>query len=107
MVPDPALTVWLLGAAEIAKSGVAVALTTRVMLALCVSVPLVPVIVTVYDPGGVVEAVVTLNVDDPEETCAGLKEAVAPAGSPVAVKATDPLNPFNGETAAVYVVPLP
>ena len=53
------------------------------------------------------EAVVTLIVEDPDETWAGLKEAVAPAGKPVAVRATDPLNPLSGATVAVYVVPLP
>ena len=47
-------------------------------------------------------AVVTVRVLDPEPaTVAGLKLAVAPAGSPLALRVTVPLNPFSGLTFTV------
>ena len=64
-------------------------------MAVCVKDPLVPVIVNVYDPGGVVEAVVTESV---EVEVAGLtvKVPVAEVGSPLTLKVTGPLNPLLG-----------
>ncbi len=51
---------------------------------------------------------VTLTVDVPEPlTEVGLKLALAPAGKPIAEKATLPLNPFRAVTVAVYEVPAP
>jgi len=56
----------------------------------------------------VVLAVVTVIVDEPEPvTKPGLKLAFAPAGSPLALNVTIPVNPFTAPTVAVYVVLLP
>ena len=58
--------------------------------------------VTVEVPASV-PAVVTVIVDVPEPvTEAGLNEAVAPAGNPLAVKLTAPVNPFSGLIFTVY-----
>jgi hypothetical protein len=47
-------------------------------------------------------AVVTVIVEEPEVvTVRGLKLAFAPAGSPLAVKVTVPVNPFTAPTVAV------
>ena len=52
--------------------------------------------------------VVTDIVDEPEPvTDVGLKLALAPAGNPLALKLTTPLNPPEPATVAVYEVPLP
>jgi len=41
-------------------------------------------------------------VEEPEVVIeGGLKLAVAPAGSPLALKVTDPVNPFTALTVAV------
>ena len=49
-----------------------------------------------------------VSVDDPEPlTDAGLKLAVAPLGSPLALSITAPVNPFCAVTDTVYVVLLP
>lgn len=54
---------------------------------------------------GVVVAVVTVMFDEPEPvTLPGLKVALAPAGSPVALKVTTPLNPPTAAMVAVYWV---
>lgn len=54
-------------------------------------------------PVGVVLEVATLNVEEPEPppTEAGLKIAVAPLGSPLALKLTVAVNPFIGLTLAL------
>src|SRR5262245_54077870 len=55
--------------------------------------------------GGVEPPVVRLRVVVPEAvTALGLKEAVAPAGSPPTLKFTVPLKPLSGATVAAYVV---
>jgi len=65
-------------------------------------VPLSPVIVKGYVPVGVVALVVTVMVDEPEVvTDAGLKLALAPAGSPLELKVTVPVKPPDGVTVAV------
>ena len=47
-------------------------------------------------------AVVTVNVDDPDVVIElGLNVAVAPAGSPLAVRATVPVKPPDGATVTV------
>lgn len=75
--------------------------TLKVTVAVCADAPLVPVIVSV-EFAGVVPDVVTVRVDVPAPVIvAGLKLAVAPAGNPVTVRATVPLNPF---TAVVLTV---
>jgi hypothetical protein len=54
-------------------------------------------------PAGVVELVVTLMALLPEPPVieVGLNVAVAPVGSPLALKATLPVKPFAGVTVAV------
>ena len=97
----PRLIVMLAGVAEIEKSP----FTTSVTLVVRVSGPLVPWIVSGYVPAGVVPLVATLSVVEPDVvTDVGLKNAVAPAGNPVTLKFTVPVNPLPGVTVAVYVV---
>lgn len=69
--------------------------TVSVTVALCVRLPSVPVIVRVYVPAGVDEAVVTFMVEEPAPVIEdGVKEAEAPAGNPLALSATLSLKPF-------------
>lgn len=76
--------------------------TTRVTDAVCVSEPLVPVMVNGKLPVGVVVLVVTVNVELPEVfTEPGLNDALAPAGSPLALRATVPVKPPDGVIVAV------
>ena len=83
-------------------------LTTSVEVVLCVSAPLVAVIVRVNVPVGVFAAVETDSVDVPEPvTEVGLNVLVAPVGNPLTEKATTPLNPLIPVTAGVNVVPPP
>jgi hypothetical protein len=96
----------LAGLADKVKLGVWTAVTVKLMLAVCVSVPLTPVTVTVAAPRvAVLEAVkvrvLALVVE------AGLKLAVTPAGKPLAVSATAPANPLSRVivTALVAVPP--
>ncbi len=97
---DPCTTVWLAGEAESEKLGEA--LTTRMVLVVWLRLPLVPLMLTVELPVGVVLAVVTVMVVEPEPvTVEGLKLALAPEGSPEALKLTDPLNPLDGVTVTV------
>src|ERR1035438_230542 len=82
--------------------------TLRVTLAVWVKLPLVPVMVSGYVPSGVVELVVTVSVEVPDPvTVAGEKLAVAPAGSPLALSVTTPLNPFSAPMLVVKVVAFP
>lgn len=106
MLP-PAVTVCEAGVADTAKSGATGAVTTSVTEAVCVVVPLVPVIVNGKVPVGVVLVVVTVSVELPEVSGVGLNVPVAPAGSPLTVRSTDPVKPPVGVTVAVYVVLLP
>lgn len=102
------MTFRLLGDADKLKFGVVAGLTVRVTVAEWTIVPLVPVIVIVEVPAGVVLAVITVIVEVPEpDTEAGTKLAVAPAGSPLALKVTVPVNPFTAPTVTVYVALLP
>ena len=88
------MTVCDAGEAAIEKSGAAE--TTRLVVAEWVKLPLVPVMVMVEVPAGVLPAVVTVSVDAPlPVTLAGEKLAVAPAGNPVAAKFTTPAKPFR------------
>jgi hypothetical protein len=68
-----------------------------------VRLPLVPVIVSVYVPVGVLPVVVTFMVLFPEPPVMGLglKEALALEGSPLALKVTLPVKPPEGLTVAV------
>ena len=64
---------------------------------------LVPVIVSVYVPAGVLELVVTLRVLLPEPPVIGfgLKLPLAPEGSPLTLNVTLPLKPPDGVTLTV------
>lgn len=64
--------------------------------------PLVPVIVSGKVPVGVEVLVVTVIVEEPEPaTEGGLKLALAPAGNPLALRVTVPVNPPEAVTVAV------
>lgn len=105
VVLEPCTTVCEVGEEESVKSGPATALTTSVEVAVCVSVPLVPVNVSVYVPAGVVADVVTVSVEVPDPvTEEGLNVPVAPVGKPLTLNATTPLKPFAAAAAAVYIV---
>jgi hypothetical protein len=70
----------------------------------CVSVPLVPVIVKVALPTGVLDAVVTVSVALPGVLIElGLNVPTAPASNPLTAKFTVPLNPFTAPVLTVYV----
>jgi hypothetical protein len=82
------------------KSGCAGAVTTSVTDVVCVSEPLVPVIVNGYVPAGVVALVATVNVDV-VVVGFGLNEPVAPDGRPDTPSDTEPVKPFCGFTVTV------
>ena len=66
------------------------------------SAPLVPVIVRVALPAEVLPVVVIVKVEfTPGAIEVGLNEAVAPAGSPLAVRLTKPEKPFRAATLTV------
>jgi hypothetical protein len=89
----PAVTACELGDADRVKSGGGT-VTVNVMLAECVRLPLAPVTVSVKLPAGVEFVVLTVRVADPGAvTETGLKLAVAPEGSPLALNATLPVKP--------------
>jgi hypothetical protein len=80
--------------------------------AVCIVVPAVPVIVIVLSPKGVVPlvpivSVVVLANASVILTEVGLKLAFAPAGNPVALKFTVPVNPANGVIVIEYCALLP
>jgi hypothetical protein len=79
--------------------------TVRLVVVLCVRLPLVPVMVSVNVPVGVAGAVVTVIVEVPAPaTEVGLNVAVAPVGNPLTENVTVPLDAFTAATAGVYVV---
>src|ERR1043166_6808939 len=82
------------------------ALTVRLMLVVCVKLPLVPVTVTVAVP--VVAVLPAVNVSVLLlVVLEGLNEAVTPEGRPDADRFTLPLNPFIGLTVMVLAPLLP
>ena len=94
----PKLIARLVGLADSEKSG---AFTVRLIVAVCVSPPPVPVTVIVAGPAAAVleaEKVSVLLVPVVE---VGLKAAVTPAGNPLIVKATLGVNPFSRFTVIV------
>ena len=97
------------GLPAIVKSGGGgCAFTTKLTVVVCVKLPLVPLIVSVDVPTGVLPLVVTVSVDVPVPvTVPGEKPAVAPAGNPLTLSATAPANPFKAPMLVVYVVALP
>jgi hypothetical protein len=99
-VPPPWVTVWVAGVPESVKSGVPE--TVNVAVVVCVSTPLIPVIVSVELPVGVVVAVVIVSVEVvPGAIEPGLNDAVAPVGNPLALKLTEPLNAFSAAALSV------
>lgn len=84
------------------KSACAAAVTTSVAVPDALSDPLVPFTVMVELPVAVVEATVTVMVEDPEPLIVvGENAAVAPVGRPLAANVTVPVNPFTAVTVAV------
>ncbi len=101
MLP-PAITVCELGEAETEKSGVGGAFTTNPTVVVWLKLPLLPVMVRVALPAGVLEVVDTVRVEVVLPLIeAGLNEAVAPAGRPLTLSVTVPLNPFKAVTVVV------
>ena len=71
----------------------------------CERLPLVPVIRTVYVPVGVdLREVEIDNVAVPPVAGFGVNEPVALPGSPLTVKAIDPVNPFRRAIVTLNVV---
>jgi hypothetical protein len=69
---------------------------------------LVPVIVIVDGPSGVLPFVVIVSVEFPDPVIvAGAKVAAVPAGNPLAFKFTLPLKPLNDPIEAEYIAELP
>ena len=86
--------------------------TNKVVDAVCVIVPAVPVMVSERAYGVALVVVLKVNVDDPEpEIEDGLKPPlVIPLGNPfslLTLRFTAPLNPVRGETVTVNVVDWP
>ncbi len=76
-----------------------------VLVVLCVSAPLVPVMVTVNCPVGVEPVVLIVRVEAPfPVTEGGLNVPVAPEGNPVTDKATVPANALIPLTVVENVV---
>jgi hypothetical protein len=96
----PCATDTLVGLADKEKS--AGALTVRMRVAVCVSEPLVPVMVTVACPVAAVAEAVNVSVLVPVVEV-GLKLAVTPLGRPLALRATLPVKPLPGVTVTVLV----
>lgn len=95
-------------ASEREASGVGTSLTASVTLPECVRLALDPLIVRVEFPAAVALAVETVNVEAPVPLIvAGEKLGVAPAGSPLALSATDPIKPLIAVTLTVYVAGFP
>ena len=76
---------------------------------MCTRFPLAPCTVTVKKPAGAPADArkVKDEVPEPLFTVGGEKEAVTPAGSALAVRLTDPVNPFKAPTAMVEVADPP
>ena len=104
----PALTVAGASAEGVmVKPAAAAAVTVRLTVVLCVKAPEVPVTVTFEVAIGVAAVVAIVSVDVPVVIEAGLIVQVAPAGRPVQVRATVPVNPFVGDTFMVEVPDCP
>jgi hypothetical protein len=74
----------------------------RAIVVVAVRLPLVPVTVTVAVPAVAVLEAARVSVLVPVVDV-GLKLAVTPLGNPLAVSATDPVNPFDGVTVMVLL----
>ena len=90
----------VVGDTVMVNSGLAV--TVRVMVAVSMVEPLVPITVTVASPTVAVLLAVKLSVLPPDPvTEVGLKLAVTPAGRPLTVKATALSKPLNAATVTL------
>jgi hypothetical protein len=69
--------------------------TTNVTGVVRVRLPLTPVIVRAKFPVGVMELVVTENVEELPDPGLGLKLALDPLGKPLTLRATAPLKPLT------------
>ena len=104
----PALTV-----AGVSAEGVmvnpaeAAAVTVRLTVVECVTAPEVPVTVMLEVAIGVAEVVAIVSVDVPVVSEAGLNAQVAPAGRPLQLSVTVPVNPLVGETLVVELPDCP
>jgi hypothetical protein len=85
--------------------GEVVEVTFRITLVEFVREPLVPVMVRVGLPTGVLPFVVTVSVElTPGVIEVGLNEAIAPIGSPlVTLRFTAPVKPFTAVVLTIYV----
>jgi hypothetical protein len=90
----PWTTLRLLGDAERLKFGTMI---TRLIVAVWVKLPEVPVTVTVAVPAVTEVPAASVRVLVPV-VLAGLKDAVTPLGRPDAARLTLPLKPFSGLT---------
>lgn len=88
------------------KAGDGAALTVRAILVLAVSVPPVPVMVTVDVPAGTAQLDVNVRTLVPLAGL-GLKDAVTPLGNPDAARVTDPENGLPSVIVIVSVVEPP
>lgn len=69
---------------------------------------LVPVIVIVDGPSGVLALVVIVSIEFPDPVIVGgAKVAAVPVGNPLAFKFTLPLKPFNDPIETEYIAELP
>src|SRR5436309_14654919 len=99
MVPD-------VGVTDSVKSGGG--FTVSVTVAVCVSVPLMAVIVSVAEPTAVVDVVATASVPVPAPVIDAVANvAVVPAGWPLTLSATTPVKPFKAVVDTVEVVLAP
>ena len=91
------------------RLGGAAKCTNKVVEAVCVIVPAVPVMVSERAYGVALVVVFMVNVDDPEPVIEdGVKPPlVIPLGNPLSLstlRVIAPLNPLRGETVTVNVV---
>jgi hypothetical protein len=100
-VLPPTETVCDAGEVDTVKSGVR-AVTVSATEVLWLALPLWPVIVSVKFPAAVEVAVDMVRVDDPDVLIDdALNLAVPPAGKPVTLNDTVPVNPFCAPTLIV------
>ena len=83
-------------------------MTVRLIVAVCVSEPEMPVTVTVNVPGAAALLAVNVKVNVPlVVTDVGLKAAVTPLGRPLAESETVPVKPFCAPIVIVLGLPVP
>jgi hypothetical protein len=96
--PDVGLKLVMLG------GGTTVSIASKLGLRL----PLAPVMIRVLVPRGVVCGIEIVSIEEPGTFIkAGLKFGVAPAGMPVTLRATEPVNPVYEEDDTVKLVVSP